>query len=52
MTTTPTGRMILALNTLCKHVYAGTVSPKVIARRRAANKIARRSRRINRAGAR
>lgn len=31
-----------------KHVYAGTVPPNVIARRRAANKVARASRRANR----
>lgn len=32
-------------------VYGGTVSPKTIARRRAANKMARASRRANRKGA-
>ena len=31
-----------------KHVYAGTVPAEVVAKRRAANKVARRSRRINR----
>lgn len=31
-----------------KHVYAGTVPPAVVARRRAANKVARASRRHNR----
>lgn len=31
-----------------KHIYAGTVDPETVARRRAANKVARRSRRINR----
>ena len=31
-----------------KHVYGGTVPPATIAKRRAANKIARRSRRQNR----
>jgi len=31
-----------------KHVYAGTVAPATVARRRAANKTARRSRRTNR----
>lgn len=31
-----------------KHIYAGTVPPKVVARRRAANKVARVSRRHNR----
>lgn len=31
-----------------KHVYAGTVPPAVVAERRARNRAARRSRRINR----
>lgn len=31
-----------------KHVYAGTVPPEEVARRRAANRVARRQRRINR----
>lgn len=31
-----------------QHVYAGTVPPKVVAKRRAANKVARASRKINR----
>lgn len=35
-----------------KHVYGGTVDPTEVKRRRAANKVARRSRRINRGGAR
>ncbi len=44
-----TQRTILAaLNTLGKHVYAGTVSRKEKLRRRAANKVARASRRANR----
>ncbi len=44
-----TQRTILAaMNTMGKHVYAGTVSPKEKARRRAANKVARISRRHNR----
>jgi hypothetical protein len=30
------------------HIYAGTVSPKVKGQRRAANKVARKSRRANR----
>jgi hypothetical protein len=45
----PTQRAILfALNNTGKHVYAGTVPAHVKARRRAANKVARVSRRINR----
>jgi len=43
-------RILSALQT--KHVYAGTVDPKEVARRRAANKVARRSRRANRRSAR
>lgn len=31
-----------------RHVYGGTVDPVTIAKRRAANKVARKSRRINR----
>jgi hypothetical protein len=31
-----------------KHVYAGTVPPATVARRRAANRVARRSRATNR----
>jgi len=31
-----------------KHVYGGTVDPKEVSRRRARNKVARRSRRANR----
>jgi hypothetical protein len=31
-----------------KHVYGGTVPPEIVAKRRAANKRARASRRINR----
>jgi hypothetical protein len=38
-----------ALQATGKHVYAGTVPAKVVARRRAKNKRARMSRRINRA---
>lgn len=34
------------------HIYGGTVAPAVVARRRAANKVARRSRRVNRMRAR
>ncbi len=34
-----------------KHIYAGTVPPEVVAERRRRNKVARRSRRINRLAA-
>ena len=40
--------ILYALNGSGKHIYGGTVSPKVIARRRAANKVASASRRKNR----
>lgn len=39
---------LVALSTSGKHVYGGTVPEGVVARRRAKNKAARRSRRINR----
>jgi hypothetical protein len=40
--------ILIGLNNGRKHVYAGTVPAAVKARRRAANKVARRSRRANR----
>jgi hypothetical protein len=40
--------VLLGLNATGKHVYGGTVPPAVVARRRAANKVARKSRRANR----
>ena len=40
--------MLAALNRSGKHIYAGTVPAAEVARRRAANKVARRSRRANR----
>lgn len=40
--------VLRALNVLNRHVYAGTVSDKTKAKRRAANKVARQSRRANR----
>lgn len=40
--------ILFALNRLNKHIYGGTVSPKVKATRRAAGKVAHESRRINR----
>lgn len=40
--------MLLALTRKNKHVYEGTVTPAEKSRRRARNKVARHSRRINR----
>ena len=40
--------ILIGLNRTGKHVYGGTVPPAVVARRRAANKVARKSRRANR----
>lgn len=40
--------MLAALNILRKHIYEGTVPAKVIAKRRAKNKVAKKSRRVNR----
>lgn len=40
--------LLWAINAVGKPIYEGTVPPKVIARRRARNKVARMSRRINR----
>ncbi len=45
------GSMILkALNNprLGKHIYAGTADPAVVAKRRKANKVARKQRKVNR----
>lgn len=42
-------RALLVLNGSGKPLYAGTVAYAEVARRRAASKVARRSRRINRA---
>lgn len=43
------GRAVLAaLNVLGKHVYGGTADAGKVARRRAKNRVARRSRRANR----
>lgn len=42
------GRLLLALNHTGQHIYAGTVPAAEKARRRAANRVARKSRRINR----
>lgn len=46
--TNPTARLLYALNHSGKHIYAGTVPAAEKARRRAANRVARKSRRINR----
>lgn len=40
--------ILMALNVLGKHVYAGTVSAEEKAKRRAKNKVARASRKANR----
>lgn len=40
--------VLFALGNLGKHVYAGTVPAAVVERRRAKNRVARSSRRINR----
>lgn len=45
---TPYGVAILLELNRSKHIYEGTVDPAVKARRRAANRVARRSRRIGR----
>lgn len=45
---TPTTKMLLALNRVLPHIYAGTVPDAVKRRNRAANKVARKSRRVNR----
>lgn len=48
---TPTSFGMLAALQGLPHIYAGTVDPAVVAHRRARNKVARRSRRINRLAA-
>lgn len=46
---TPYQRAILfALNNTGKHIYAGTADPEVVAKRRKANKVARKQRKVNR----
>lgn len=40
--------LLIALNSSGRHIYAGTVPSKTVASRRAANKVARLSRRANR----
>lgn len=40
--------VLVGLGTTGKHVYAGTVPPATVERRRTKNRVARRSRRINR----
>lgn len=44
----PSTRMLLAMSRLGKPVYGGTVPAPVVARRRAANKAARKARRASR----
>ncbi len=39
--------ILLALNKLNKHVYAGTADPVAVAKRRKANKVARKQRKVN-----
>jgi hypothetical protein len=49
MENNPSKSMFVMLRALqSKHVYMGTVSSKVVARRRAKNRVARVSRRVNR----
>lgn len=40
--------ILAALNGSGRHIYGGTVDPKVVKRRRAANKVAKASRKTNR----
>lgn len=52
---TPDGlqfQILMGLNRFRKHVYAGTVAPEVVAKRRAKNRVARRQRKINARGGR
>lgn len=41
-------KFIAALNRKGGHIYGGTANPKAVAKRRAKNKVAKRSRRANR----
>lgn len=41
-------KMLIALNASGKHIYAGTVPPEEVARRRKANKVARNQNKVNR----
>lgn len=41
-------KILFALNFLGKHVYPGTASPSAVAKRRQANKAARKARRVAR----
>jgi len=45
---TPQRKMLHTLNDSGKHVYQGTVNKNAVTKRRAKNKVARRSRRANR----
>jgi len=40
--------ILFALNRTARHIYAGTVPAETIAKRRARNKVARASRKLNR----
>lgn len=40
--------ILLALNRSGQHIYAGTADPVVVAKRRKANKVARKQRKVNR----
>lgn len=44
---TPSSKMLYALNESGRHIYAGTANTKAVAKRRAKNKVASRSRAIN-----
>lgn len=46
--THPGLKMLLALNASGKHIYAGTVSFDEVQRRRKANRVARKQRKVNR----
>lgn len=43
----PAASMLFALNASGKHIYGGTVPQAEVRRRRAANKVARRQRKVN-----
>lgn len=56
ITNKPAAQMLIAINRAAQgisgrnlqHIYAGTVTPATIAKRRAANKVARKARRASR----
>lgn len=45
---TPSGKMLVAIQSTMSHVYGGTVPPETVARRRKANKAARKARQVHR----